>query len=606
MGENITLRYDRKRLKKAVIAVIVIFALLAAATVLQWGIASDWGNVRITRVTFVGDGGAQQSGLMFIPKGVSADNPAPAIINYHGRNNSSYNLINWAMEQARRGYIVLNPDLQGTLETVITTDNTTANLCLSAFRYMDALKMVSEITVTGHSMGNVSLHILARAEAALPSMKNIVGVGGAFFYGIMGDAFPQQTNYCIIEGTNDIFEIQFAGTYDNMHSMMRNLSGLGDSLEFGKLYGDPADGTAFQYVEIEGLTHQWELYSRKTITAMLDFIDLSSPAPIQMSSTDMVFPTYLAVSAICFVLFILFFLALAYLFTSLPVIYEIINVPLAHSEGKPAKKWAMHIITDFLVPLALFVPVTQWAVEQSTAFFASEWLNQIFFWLVAVALFGLIMITIRSVKTSKQRKLTPADFGMGLAEEKFFNGKRLGTALGIAVAVTFVIFTWMDIVIGTTGLNYQVYSMPGQIMRMTPERFIFILRYLIIMIPVYIVININIATTRRMKTTGNETKDTIRDILVNILLSAGCLTILMLIQFGGCRILDNTTLPPLDTTYWDSLAYGWSFPLMMSTCAGGSTFLYRKTGNIWTGVFTTCIVVISITVLQCCAVPINL
>ena len=606
MGENVTLRYDPKRLKKSVIALVVIFALLVAGTVLQWGVVSDWGNIRVTRVNFVGDGGAQQSGLMFIPEGVSADNPAPGIINYHGRNNSSYNTINWGMEQARRGYVVLNPDLQGTMESVITKDNTTANLCLSAYRYMDALNMVTDISVTGHSMGNVSLHILAGIEEHLPSMKNIVGVGGAFFYGMLGDEFPSETNYCIIEGTKDIFEVQYLGNYETLHKMIRGLSGMGDSFEFGKIYGDPAAGTALQYVEIEGLTHQWELYSTETIATMLEFIDLSSPAPVRMDSRDMIFTTYLFISSICFVLFILFFLALAYCLTSLPLIYEAVNIPLAPSEGKSPKKWAMHIVTDFLVPLALFVPVTRWAVKQSTAFFMSEWLNQIFFWLVAVAIFGAIMITIRSVKKSKERKLTPADFGMGLAEEKFFNGKRLGAALGIGIFVTFVVFTWMDIVMGTTGLNYQVYSMPGQIMRMTPERLVLTLRYLIIMLPVYVVININIATTRRMKTTGNETKDMIRDILVNILLSAGCLTTLWAIQFAGVRWLPQSQIPPFDPTYWDSLAFTWSFPLMMSTCSGGSTFLYRKTGNIWTGVFTTCIVIIAITVLQCCAVPISL
>ena len=175
--------YSKKRLRKAAIVTAALFVVMLAFSVLQWGIASDFGNIKITRVTFVGEGGAEQSGLMFIPNGVSAQNPAPAIINYHGRNNSSYNMINWAIEEARRGYIVLNPDLAGTLETALNENNTTDNLAVSPVEYLESLDMVSEITVTGHSMANLSLQVIEQRDTEFkPKLKNIVGVGGAFFY----------------------------------------------------------------------------------------------------------------------------------------------------------------------------------------------------------------------------------------------------------------------------------------------------------------------------------------------------------------------------------------------------------------------------------------
>lgn len=600
MGENVTLRYDRKRLKKSVVAVIVLFALLLAGTVLQWGIASGWGQIRVMRVSFVTEGGTTASGLMMVPKGVNQDNPQPAILNFHGRNNSSYNLINWAIEEARRGYIVFSPDLAGTVETDKDPGNTRDRINKAAYEYLQSLDMVTEISVTGHSMGNMSiLDLIDREGESEYKLKNFVDVGGTFFWGFGPRVFPKQTNFLIIEGSADIFLVQSGGGYEATYARIAEKSGLGEAFEIGKFYGDPADGTAFQYVELKGMTHQGELYSKQTISTMLDFIGLSSPAPVARSNADMVFPWYQVVSAFCFILFLLLIGAVAYMLTSLPGIYPLVNVPLASSKGKSKKAWAAHLITDLLIPVAIFVPVTNFVEKKfPTNFWPSTWINQILIWLFVLGVISAVLITIRAVKKKKTAPLTAADFGMGLEGDKILDWKRIGAALLIGIVTALLLFGWMDMVFVTTGLNYQFNSMPGQIMRGSPERVIYTLRYLLYMLPVYFTININIATTRRMKTTGNETHDMVRDILVNILLSAGALTLLMVIQFGGIRLLGNGTIP-LNTKYWNSLAFGWSFPLMMSTASGVSTYLYRKTGNIWTGTFTTCIAVIAITVFQC-------
>ena len=90
--------------------------------------------------------------------------------------------------------------------------------------------------------------------------------------------------------------------------------------------------------------------------------------------------------------------------------------------------------------------------------------------------------------------------------------------------------------------------------------------------------------------------------MLNILLSAGVLTALVIIQFVGVRILgDGTT--PFPQTYWDAISYGWTFPCMMGTAAGATAFLHRKNGNVWVGMLVTWTMVIAMTVMQCCLVP---
>lgn len=593
--------YNKKRLKKASLALAIIFALMLLFTILSWGAASGWGDVTIKRVSFIGNGGAQVSGLMFVPKGVSAANPAPAIINYHGRNCSSYSMINWAIEEARRGYVVLNPDMTGTLETENTVDNTLENIARTAYEYMNALEITTDISVTGHSMGNRYLIVLMQDEEIQKDLNSVVGVAGIDWYYFLRKAdigFPTQTNYCIIEPTKDIYNIQYMKTWDAVHELLYEKSAYGENTEFGKVYGDPSNGTAFEYTEITA-THQEAMYSDAVITEMLNFIGLSSPAPTSIDNTNMVFHSFRLYSAVCTILFILFVAALAYTLTQMPLFYSTINVPLQPTAGKNAKGWIIQVATDYLIPLALFVPVSQWAAKQSTAVFRSEWVNQIFFWITAVAIIGAIMLAIRCVRKSKTSKLTAADFGTGTVAERPFVWGRIGVGLVITLITVFVAFTWMDIVIRTFGVNYQFFCLLGQINRVTPERIVYILPYLVVCIFLVAVINISIATSRRIKSTGNETLDLIRDILVNILLSAGPLTLLMVVQFTGVALIGNGTTP-LSTAYFGSLSFGFMFPLMMASSAGISTFLYKKTGNICTGMFTSSFTLIFITILNCC------
>lgn len=597
-----TVKYDSKRLRKALIVTAILFAIMLIFSILQWGIASDWGNIRIVRVSFVGEGGSEQSGLMFIPSDVSAENPAPAVINYHGRNNSSYNMINWAMEEARRGYIVLNPDLAGTSETSLAGDNSTENLAISPIEYLSSLDMVSEITVTAHSMGNLSLQAIEQRDEEFEKLTAFVGVGGAFFYNVTGNEFTENTNHMVIEATADLYEYYVMGGTHVVRALCAERSGVGDAMEDGVIYGSIEENNAFEYVEISGTTHQGLLYSPRTIKVLLDFIQLCSPTETALDSTSMIFLGYLCCSAVAFLSFLFFIPALAYTFTSLPGIYSIVNIPLAASKGKPKKKWATHLITDLAIPLALFVPVTNWAKNFPTDFFGSLWVNQIFLWLVACSLIGVALLVFKLVKKSKIEKITPVDFGFGLADEKMFNWKRIGCAVGITIAVTAVCYLWLDIISRVSGLDYQLFSMPGQLVRMTPTRLIYTFRYMLMLIPVYFMIGVNVSTSRRLKDTGNETVDTIKAVLVNILLSAGVLTTLVILQFGSIRFLgDGSSL--FSQKYWDSISFGWTFPCMMGLASGAGAFLHRKTGNVWVGMLVTWTMVIAMTVMQCCLVP---
>ncbi|MHB8626929.1 MAG: alpha/beta hydrolase family protein [Aggregatilineales bacterium] len=71
------------------------------------------GTIKIRDIRFVGTNGTIMSALLYIPKGVTAKTPAPGIVAIHGYINSRETQDGFAIEFARRGYVVLALDQTG-------------------------------------------------------------------------------------------------------------------------------------------------------------------------------------------------------------------------------------------------------------------------------------------------------------------------------------------------------------------------------------------------------------------------------------------------------------------------------------------------------------
>ena len=77
---------------------VITIVMVALFSFLMWGFATDWGYVRSTRITIVGDDGLRYSGLMFVPENATDDNPAPAMIPLHGGSSQARDVEDWGIE----------------------------------------------------------------------------------------------------------------------------------------------------------------------------------------------------------------------------------------------------------------------------------------------------------------------------------------------------------------------------------------------------------------------------------------------------------------------------------------------------------------------------
>ena len=145
-----------------VIAILLIFI----GGMMAWLTQTDGGNITIKDVRWVGTNGTMMSGLLYIPDGVSAENPAPGIVAIHGYINSREVQDGFSIEFARRGYVVLASDQtgHGYSEGAAFANGFGG---IDPLVYLRSLDIVDKdnIGLEGHSMGGWALGVAAACFA---------------------------------------------------------------------------------------------------------------------------------------------------------------------------------------------------------------------------------------------------------------------------------------------------------------------------------------------------------------------------------------------------------------------------------------------------------
>lgn len=183
-----------KTKKRSVIVLCIALVLILAGSILAGMYNSGNGTVSVSRISFEAQNGTL-SGLLYMPKGASADNPRPTVIVTHGYLNSAEMQDANAIELSRRGLVVLaldqydhgHSDLNNEVYTGTSFMEIWAPFWINsmhdavAYMYEQPYVLKDEagngiIGVTGHSMGGFgSTMALAmdEQEAAATGIRKI-------------------------------------------------------------------------------------------------------------------------------------------------------------------------------------------------------------------------------------------------------------------------------------------------------------------------------------------------------------------------------------------------------------------------------------------------
>ena len=190
--------------KQAVRFFCITLVILILASICIWGFQSDWGKVDIKRLTLTGKDGTAISTLIYIPENASDETPAPVAVIMHGRSNHAHSNDTWSMELARRGYVVLSPDLQGGGESDPSVDRSIQVVTVTEYANSLSYVLKDQINLIGYSAGTQTC---LQVYAAMPeSINSICEVFGPFMVQMAGGFADVNTNFSIIKSTADQYD----------------------------------------------------------------------------------------------------------------------------------------------------------------------------------------------------------------------------------------------------------------------------------------------------------------------------------------------------------------------------------------------------------------
>jgi pimeloyl-ACP methyl ester carboxylesterase len=355
------------------------------------------GGVSVRDVRFAGDPPvATQSALLYVPATATAAHPAPAVLASHGYINTREMQSPFAIELARRGFVVLAMDMvgHGYSDGAVRLGPGQDLGGPAALRYLQSLPFVDKanIGLEGHSMGGIPI---ATAAASQPDgYKAIVFEGSTPAF--LGAKAPAKiNNLAVVFGQYDEFAPLMWGVPKG--SLVANspklakVFGVEGPVLVGKIYGAVADGSA-RVLENPPVTHPWEHFSRAGVGGAVDWFQKTLTGEAHpLPPADQIWLWKDIGTAIGFVGFICLLLGTFELLMTTPVFASLNQPTQAVAERRGAKWWLAFVLTA-AVPALTFYPVMKVGVLFfPMQLFPQSIQNQLVVWALANALITFLL-----------------------------------------------------------------------------------------------------------------------------------------------------------------------------------------------------------------------
>jgi pimeloyl-ACP methyl ester carboxylesterase len=390
-----------------IVGVILILAGALAAHLTQTS-----RGVRIEDVRFTGTNGVQMSALLYVPPGATAKTPVPGILAVHGYINSRETQDGFAIEFARRGYVVLALDETG---HGYSAPPAFANGFggPDGLKYLRSLDIVDKenIGLEGHSMGGWT--VLAAAAAFPNDYKAIVLEGSSTGAPFAAEGTPQYPrNLALVYSRYDEFsELMWqvpTGQMANESKKLLKLFGVADPVEPGKLYGAIESGTA-RVLYTPAITHPMDHISPEAIGYSLDWFQRNLTGGTPLPAADQVWYGKEIGTLVAFAGFIVLLLGTFDVLLTQRYFAELAQVPVALNEARSWRWWLTLALTAF-VPPATFFLFFQWGAQwlKASALLPEGITNQIMVWAVLNGVITLVLALVFGKRPAFSGRWLPA------------------------------------------------------------------------------------------------------------------------------------------------------------------------------------------------------
>jgi pimeloyl-ACP methyl ester carboxylesterase len=394
------------RLAVVGIVLIVLGGLIAHFT-------QTTGGIKIQDIRFKGAKGNTMSALLYVPPNATAQKPAPGILAVHGYINSRETQAGFAIEFARRGYVVLALDQtgHGYSDPPAFANGFGGPDALAYLRSLDFVDKAN-IGLEGHSMGGWT--ILAAATAMPNDYKSMVLEGsstGRPFAAEGTTTWPR--NVALVFAQYEEFPRLMWGVErarDVVTSpKLLTFFGATGRAEPGNVYGDIAQGNA-RVIYTPPITHPAEHISHVAIGHSLDWFAKTLQGGTPLPPDDQIwfrkeFGTLVALAG-----FIVLLLGAFQLLLTLPV-FAPLAAPAAGGAPAPRdRRWWTTLLLTSLVPAVLYFPVLAFANNyiKASPYLPQGITNQIATWALVNAVLTLVLLYFAPKRTSRSGIIVPS------------------------------------------------------------------------------------------------------------------------------------------------------------------------------------------------------
>lgn len=384
-----------------------LLAIVGVALILVGGLLAYFtqtaNGIRIQDIRFTGAKGNTMSALLYIPVNATAQTPAPGILAVHGYINSRETQDGFAIEFARRGYVVLALDQTG---HGYSDPPAFANGFggPDGLAYLRSLNFVDKgnIGLEGHSMGGWT--VLAAASVMPNDYKSMVLEGSSTGKPFAADGTPAwPRNVALVfaqyeEFSKLMWSVDRAKEVTESHKLWA-LFGTSSAVVPGKLYGDIDKGTA-RVLYTPAMTHPAEHISNEAIGYSLDWFAKTLHGGTPLPANNQIWFQKEIGTLIAWAGFIVLLLGSFDLLLGLPVLSTLalpqtVNVQstAATAEAVGARWWAAFLLTA-LIPALTYYPAFALAgfYVKASHYLPQGITNQIVVWALINAAITLVLM----------------------------------------------------------------------------------------------------------------------------------------------------------------------------------------------------------------------
>jgi pimeloyl-ACP methyl ester carboxylesterase len=542
---------------------LVLFGSLLAVWFQTAGLSVDVRDIRIETSS-----GQRLSALLYVPTNATPSTPAPGVLAIHGYINSRETQSGFAIELARRGFVVLALDQtgHGYSDPPAFSEGFGGPAGLAYLRSL-AFVDIDRIGLEGHSMGGWAVQMAAANQPDGYQAMVLLGSSTGTFGAPEGTPTAPKNLALVFSRFDEFSSLMWgsetaAGIIDT--TKLQALFGTQEPVVEGQRYGDASQGTA-RLLAMPDITHPGDHLSTEAMGHTLSWFEQQLAQPSNITNQVWYWKelgTLLALLGLAWLVF-------PFIDATLAMAGPLLQAAPVRPPEQP--RW----VTGLAVSLTVLVPVISFFPLQNLAdswLPASAWLpqqitNGVLLWAWGNGLFTAVLLLLWF---RRQPQVTWRQCGLSI------NVSQALSTLKVALLVVLMLYL-VALLVATAGVDFRFWVVAMKVMSSTQAGMFVI--YLVPFIAFFIVQSASLHAQLQLGWGSPGASQQRRSSWYNgLVLSVGFVGLLVLqyvpLLLGGTLLIDSQPLLSI---------VAFQFVPVMLLVGMISSHCYHRTGSVYLG-----------------------